>query len=243
MKALAVIPARYGSQRFPGKPLARLGERTVVEWVWRATAASTLFDHVVVATDDQRVAECVRAFAGEVEMTRSDHETGSDRVAEVAERFTEVDVVANVQGDQPFVSAIQLTSLLKPYSEGHTPAMTTLACPLDATRATDPNVVKVVCDIDGYALYFSRAPIPYSFEDGASFLHHVGLYAFRADFLREYAQLSATELEGRERLEQLRALAHGHRVMVCQTREAAFEVNTPDDLREAELMLATGRVA
>jgi 3-deoxy-manno-octulosonate cytidylyltransferase (CMP-KDO synthetase) len=191
----------------------------------------------VVATDDVRIADCVRSFAGEVEMTSSDHVTGTDRIAEVAERYNGIDVVANVQGDQPFVSPEQLTDLLGPYLEGRAPAMTTLACPLDGPRVDDPNVVKVVCDVEGHALYFSRAPIPYSFEDGADFLHHLGLYAFRADFLRESARLRPTELEARERLEQLRALAYGHQIMVCQTNEPVVEVNTPDDLRQAESLL------
>jgi 3-deoxy-manno-octulosonate cytidylyltransferase (CMP-KDO synthetase) len=243
MNALAVIPARYDSRRFPGKPLARLGGRPIVEWVWSAVASCPHFARVVVATDDVRIAQCVSSFGGEVEMTSADHVTGTDRVAEVAERYREIDVVANVQGDQPFVSARQLSDLLTPYLNGHAPAMTTLACHLKGPRVDDPNVVKVVCDIEGRALYFSRAPIPYSFEAGADFLHHLGLYAFRADFLREYARLRRTELEARERLEQLRALAYGYRITVCQTNEGVLEVNTPADLRQAESLLRQAELA
>jgi 3-deoxy-manno-octulosonate cytidylyltransferase (CMP-KDO synthetase) len=238
VNALAVIPARYNSQRFPGKPLARLGGRTIVEWVWTAASACPQFARVLVATDDNRIAQCVRSFAGEVEMTSSDHATGTDRVAEVAKRYPEMDVVANVQGDQPFVSAGQFADLLRPYLEGRSPEMTTLACPLHGPGVDDPNVVKVVCDVEGRALYFSRAPIPYSFTDRVGFLHHLGLYAFRADFLQEYAQLLPTKLEARERLEQLRALAHGHPITVCRTKEAVLEVNTPEDLERAEALLS-----
>ena len=238
MKALAVIPARYYSQRFPGKPLALLGGRTIVEWVWTGVSGCPHFAGVVVATDDERIAECVRSFGGELELTRREHTNGTERVAEVASRHPEVDVVVNVQGDQPFVSSGQLTDLLGPYLGGREPEMTTLACPLEGTRADDPNIVKVVCDAEGRALYFSRAPIPYAFEDDAGFLQHLGLYAFRADFLRAYVQLPPTELERREGLEQLRVLAHGYPVTVSRTDEAVLEVNTPEDLERAEAVLS-----
>jgi 3-deoxy-manno-octulosonate cytidylyltransferase (CMP-KDO synthetase) len=150
-----------------------------------------------------------------------------------------------VQGDQPFVSSDQLAALLGPYSEGETPEMTTLASPLtDPEAAADPNVVKVVCDRDGRALYFSRAPIPYSVEPGGlERLHHLGLYAFRADFLQVYAELAPTELEACERLEQLRVLEHGYQIRVCRTEETVLEVNTPDDLERAHELLARSGAA
>jgi 3-deoxy-manno-octulosonate cytidylyltransferase (CMP-KDO synthetase) len=202
-----------------------------VERVYTAATACPHFDRVVVATDDERVADCVRAFGGAVEMTRDDHSSGTDRVAEVAERHPEADVVVNVQGDQPFVSADQLAALLGPYLIGEAPQMTTLACPLaEGLDPDDPGVVTVVRDRRGRALYFSRSPIPYG--EGPH-LHHLGLYAFRRNALEEYTTLPETELEVRERLEQLRALEHGFEIVVCLTDEAVLEVNTPADLERA----------
>jgi 3-deoxy-manno-octulosonate cytidylyltransferase (CMP-KDO synthetase) len=245
MQILAVIPARYASQRFPGKPLAMIGERPMVQWVYEAAKRTPVFSTVVVATDNETIAACVRGFGGAVEMTRGDHATGTDRVAEVAQRYAEMQVVVNVQGDQPFVTPDMLTRLVAPYVEGASPEMTTLACPLDpATGYTDPNVVKVVCDRHGRALYFSRAPIPYYRQAGpAPVFHHLGLYAFRRDFLLHYAQLAPTPLEHAEALEQLRVLEHGYTIVVCQTPTSVLEINTPEELAQAQSLVASGLVA
>jgi 3-deoxy-manno-octulosonate cytidylyltransferase (CMP-KDO synthetase) len=242
-RVLAVIPARYDSQRFPGKPLALIGERPMVQWVYEAAKRCPDFADVVVATDSDAVAECVHGFGGRVEMTRGDHATGTDRVAEVAERHPEVDVVANVQGDQPFVTADMLMRLVAPYHGGRSPEMTTLACPLHQAEHADPNVVKVVFDRNDRALYFSRAPIPYYRNPApAPVAHHLGLYAFRRVFLAKYAHLAPTPLEQCEALEQLRVLEHGHTIVVCHTPVAALEVNTPADLLAAQALVA-GRAA
>ena len=245
MQILGVIPARYASQRFPGKPLAMIGERPMVQWVYEAAKRTPVFSTVVVATDNETIATCVRGFGGAVEMTRSDHATGTDRVAEVAQRYAEMQVVVNVQGDQPFVTPDMLTRLVAPYVEGASPEMTTLACPLDpATGYTDPNVVKVVCDRHGRALYFSRAPIPYYRQAGpAPVFHHLGLYAFRRDFLLHYAQLASTPLEHAEALEQLRVLEHGYTIVVSQTPTSVLEINTPEELVQAQSLVARGLVA
>lgn len=239
MQILAVIPARYASQRFPGKPLARIGDRPMVQWVYEAAKRCPAFDTVVVATDNEAIAECVRGFGGAVEMTRSDHATGTDRVAEVAQRYGEMQVIANVQGDQPFVTPDMLTQLVAPYVAGTMPDMTTLACPLDPQSGYgDPNVVKVVCDQHGRALYFSRAPIPYYRHTGpAPVFHHLGLYAFRQDFLGRYAQLPSTPLEHCEGLEQLRVLEHGYTIIVSQTPTAVLEINTPEELAQAQALV------
>jgi 3-deoxy-manno-octulosonate cytidylyltransferase (CMP-KDO synthetase) len=235
MNILAVIPARYNSQRFPGKPLAMIGDRPMVQWVYEAAKSCPDFSKVVVATDSEVIADRVRQFGGEVEMTRSDHPTGTDRVAEVAQRYPEMTAVANVQGDQPFVTPQMLTQLISPYLGGESPAMTTLACPLDMNSGyTDPNTVNVVCDRNSNALYFSRAPIPYFRHPGnAPVFHHLGLYAFNRDFLAKYAQLSPTPLEECEGLEQLRVLEHGFTIRVCLTQKAVLEINTPEDLAKA----------
>jgi 3-deoxy-manno-octulosonate cytidylyltransferase (CMP-KDO synthetase) len=234
LTVLGVIPARYASVRFPGKPLAKIKGRPMVQWVYEAATTSGVFDRVVVATENEDIADCVRGFGGDVEMTSSSHQTGTDRVAEVAARDS-AEVVANVQGDQPFVTAAQLRALLEPYESGSGPEMSTVACPLRGDPA-DPNIVKVVCDMNGRALYFSRSPIPHSEDPRAAYLHHLGLYAFRRDFLDVYATLPETDLERRERLEQLRVLAHGHTIVVTRVDEPVQEVNTPDDLERIELI-------
>lgn len=235
MSILAVIPARYNSQRFPGKPLAQIGDKPMVQWVYEAAKQCSAFQEVLVATDSKQVASCVQNFGGNVIMTRSDHTTGSDRVAEVAEQYPNMVAVANVQGDQPFVTPEMLTQLVKPYLQGELPEMTTLACPLAEEDYPNPNSVKVICDQNNRALYFSRSPIPYYRNPGsAPVFHHLGLYAFRRDFLKTYAQLAPTPLEQCEALEQLRVLEHGHSILVCPTQSKVLEVNTPEDLKQAQ---------
>lgn len=244
MKVLAVIPARYQSQRFPGKPLVSIQDRPMVQWVYEAALQCPLFEQVVVATDDSRIAQCVQGFGGTVEMTRSDHPTGTDRVAEVARRYPEMEIIVNVQGDQPFVRVESLSDLVAPYLAGETPEMTTLGCPLEGeAEIQNPNVVKVVCDRALKALYFSRAPIPYYRTPGvAPVYHHLGLYAFRRDFLAQYAQLPPTPLEQCEGLEQLRVLEHGYAIRVCPTSKAALEINTPEDLELAHTLIQQGKL-
>ncbi|NJO61424.1 MAG: 3-deoxy-manno-octulosonate cytidylyltransferase [Richelia sp. RM2_1_2] len=238
---LAVIPARYDSQRFPGKPLVKIGDRPMVQWVYEAAKLCPSFSKVVVATDSELVAQCVNQFGGEVEMTSSSHVSGTDRVAEVALKYPDAVAIANVQGDQPFVTTQMLNSLVEPYLNGEKlPDMTTLACPLDKkTDYTDPNVVKVICDRHNRAIYFSRSPIPYYRNSlPAPVFHHLGLYAFRRDFLAQYAEFSPTPLEECEGLEQLRVLEHGFSIQVCHTPIATLEINTPDDLIQAQALIS-----
>lgn len=243
MEILAVIPARYDSQRFPGKPLVMIQDRPMVQWVYEAAMRCTAFSKVVVATDSQLVADCVRAFGGVVEMTSSEHQTGTDRVAEVAQRYPQMQAIANVQGDQPFVTDEMLTQLVTPYLEGKSPDMTTLACPLEQSDYFNPNAVKVLCDRYNRALYFSRSPIPYYRTPGpAPVFHHLGLYAFRRDFLANYAELPPTPLEQCEGLEQLRVLENGGSIHVCQTQKAVIEINTPADLVQAQSLLVRSMV-
>ncbi|MBI4784301.1 MAG: 3-deoxy-manno-octulosonate cytidylyltransferase [Oscillatoriophycideae cyanobacterium NC_groundwater_1537_Pr4_S-0.65um_50_18] len=242
MKILAVIPARYNSQRFPGKPLALIGGRPMIQLVYEAAKRCPEFTQVIVATDNDAIADCVRQFGGDVEMTDSKHPTGTDRVAEVAQRYPEMEVVVNVQGDQPFVTPEMLSELVSPYSQHQSPEMTTLACQLDLTAGyADPNVVKVICAQNGRALYFSRSPIPYfRFPGKAPVYHHLGLYAFRKDFLSQYSQLTITPLEECEGLEQLRVLEHGFEIRVCHTDKPILEINTPEDLVQAKLLIHQG---
>ena len=236
MKILAVIPARYDSQRLAGKVLALIGNKPMVQWVYEAAVNSNVFTKVVVATDSMLVADRVKAFGGDVELTSCNHTTGTDRVAEVATRYPEYAVVVNVQGDQPFVTSQMLQELVAPYQEGELPEMTTLACPLDSeTGYHDSNVVKVLCGQQQQALYFSRSPIPfYRNPIEVPVFHHLGLYAFRQDFLETYTQLPSTPIEQCEGLEQLRVLEHGYTIRVCQTAKAVVEVNTLEDLLKAQ---------
>ncbi|MGH3079751.1 MAG: 3-deoxy-manno-octulosonate cytidylyltransferase [Gaiellaceae bacterium] len=247
MKILAVVPVRYGASRLPGKPLADLGGRPLVQWVYEAATACRAFDEVVVATDSEDIAATVRDFGGTVQLTRDDHASGTDRVAEVAARHGDADIVVNVQGDQPFVTAEMLTTLVSPYLAGELPPMTTLACPLaDPAWWTDPNIVKVVRDVNGYALYFSRSSIPHDAMDTGSVvkpLHHLGLYAFTRESVLRFPELPPTPLEQQERLEQLRALEHGIRIRVCETDRPVLEVNTSDDLERARRQVRAGEPA
>lgn len=244
MKILAVIPARYNSQRFPGKLLELLSDKPVLQWVYEATASCQVIGSVIVATDSEKIAELVTGFGGTVEMTQSSHQTGTDRVAEVASRYPEMEVIVNVQGDQPFINSKMLIQLVKPYLEGEFPDMTTLACPLDLGKSyNDPNVVKVLCDQNNRAIYFSRSPIPYfKVSIKVPVYHHLGVYAFSQKFLQKYAFLKPTPFEKCESLEQLRALEHGYSIRVCKTETSVLEINTPQDLIKANFLVGISQI-
>lgn len=200
--------------------------------------ATSLFEHVVVATDSDQVATVVDRSGGDVEMTRKDHRSGTLRVAEVAARRGFEQLIVNVQGDQPFITRDCLAKLLQPFAAGDEVLMTTVAGPLrPPSEASDPSVVKVVCDLSGRALYFSRSPIP-STCSPPDLLQHVGIYAFTSEFLDTYAGLPPGPLEISEDLEQLRALEHGYRIHVGCVSQPPLEVNTRNDLRRAEAVAA-----
>lgn len=236
-KVLAVIPARYASTRLPGKPLALIGGKSMIRRVVEGVARSALCDEVSVATDDPRIAAAVETFGGAVVMTRPDHASGTDRVAEVARDRSDVDVVVNVQGDLPFVSRALLEPPIRRVAEDPRVPMATVAVSIrDRERWLDPNVVKVVTDEERFALYFSRAPIPARRDDGGGGAfgeQHVGLYVYRRDFLLRFASWPPTRLERAERLEQLRALEHGAKIFVAAVSETVIEVDTAEDLARA----------
>ena len=239
-RTVAVIPARYGSSRLPGKPLAMIGAKPMIRHVWENASASGVFDEVVVATDDERIRDAVRSFGGDVVMTRADHPSGTDRVAEAARRL-DADLVVNLQGDLPFADRDLLEPAVTALRADASIPVATLSVPItDRGRFLDPNVVKVVTDEAGFALYFSRAPIPMRRGDDADTddadelgRQHVGLYAYRREFLFEFASWKPTRLERIERLEQLRALERGVRLYVAKTGGPVIEVDTPEDLRRA----------
>jgi 3-deoxy-manno-octulosonate cytidylyltransferase (CMP-KDO synthetase) len=243
---LGVIPARLGSERLPRKPLYRIGGRPLIEWVWRRVCALGVLDRVVVATDSEEVVRVCETMGAEVALTAADHPSGTDRVAEVADREAvgSGHVVVNVQGDEPFVTADQVRGAVAIVREGWD--VGTVAAPVSTRAAwTDPSVVKVVRNDEGGALYFSRAPIPHvrGAEPGPAdlasdrFLRHIGLYAYTPDALRRWVGLPPGRLEVTERLEQLRPLAAGLRIGVAVVDATEGGIDTPEDARRAEARL------
>jgi 3-deoxy-manno-octulosonate cytidylyltransferase (CMP-KDO synthetase) len=239
VKTAIIIPARYRSTRLPGKPLLRQTGKYLVQHVYEQACQSRRASIVVVATDDSRIATGVRSFGGRVAMTRRDHATGTDRVAEVA-RDLDVDVVINLQGDEPLVDPESLDLLADLLAGNPAAEMATLAVPLPSAEAYhNPNCVKVVVDATGRALYFSRSPIPFC-RDGtpdfaarpARFLQHLGLYAYRKRFLLELATLPPQPLEKIEKLEQLRVLALGRPILVGTVERSGIGVDTYDDYEQ-----------
>ncbi len=249
MNILTVIPARYASVRFPGKPLALLGGKPLVQWVYeRAKSAS---EHVVIATDDERIAEAVNAFGGVVEMTSSAHPSGTDRCLEAATIYAQrmaldFDVLVNVQGDEPFITGEQIKLLTSCFLDQKVD-IATLVSPLadNWDSVQQPNNVKVVLAANGKALYFSRSIIPFvrdvSPEDWAKqhvFYHHLGMYAYRFDVLRQITRIPPSNLEQAEKLEQLRWLENGYNIYAKITQERSIGIDTPEDLATAEKIIA-----
>jgi 3-deoxy-manno-octulosonate cytidylyltransferase (CMP-KDO synthetase) len=239
VKPVAIIPARWGSTRFPGKPLVRLAGRPLVVHVLDACRRSGAFSEVRVATDDERIAAAVSEAGGLVDRTRSDHPSGTDRVAEVAARLPPaVEVVVNVQGDEPLVHPEALRALAAAFDD---PAveMATLIRPLEEGERDNPNVVKAVVELRSDALYFTRADVPFSRDGGpATRWAHQGLYGYRRATVQRLASLAPTPLERAESLEQLRALENGIRIRCVPTPYTSIGVDTPEDLARAEALLS-----
>ena len=236
MKILCVIPSRMASTRIQRKPLLPIQGKPMIQWVYENASRCKVLSDVIVATDNEEIASLIHKIGGKTVMTDPNLATGSDRVAIVAEQFPEMDVIINLQGDEPFIKPRMLEQLVAPYLAGESPEMTTLAYPLEMkTKYNDPGSVKVITDLRGNALYFSRSPIPYfRTEENAPVYNHIGLYAFRRDFLLLYKTLPQTPLEKTESLEQLRALEHGYKIRVCLTEEKTLEINTPEEYELAQ---------
>jgi 3-deoxy-manno-octulosonate cytidylyltransferase (CMP-KDO synthetase) len=240
--AVAVIPARWASVRFPGKALAVVSGKPLIQHVWERARSLSTVGRVVVATDDARIAEAVTGFGGAVTMTRADHPSGTDRVAE-AMRGEAAELVVNLQGDEPTFDAKAVDELVRLMADDPAIQMGTLAHPIrDADEREDINATKVVLDTAGFALYFSRASIPFRRQVGLAItLRHIGIYVFRSPFLQRFASLPPTPLERTETLEQLRAVEHGVRIRVLVTPHASLGVDTPADLdRLARHLAAEG---
>lgn len=245
MKFIGIIPARYASTRFPGKPLALLGEKPVIQHVYEKVAA--VLEAAYVATDDERIYDVVKSFGGQVVMTRTDHKSGTDRIEEAIEKIGgEWDVVVNVQGDEPFVAKSQLDTICHCFDDPTT-QIATLGKPFESMEAVqNPNSPKIVVDNMGFAMYFSRSVIPYvrgkeksSWLTHYPFLKHLGIYAYRKDVLRQVTQLPQSSLEIAENLEQLRWLQNGFKIKVGTTDVETVGIDTPQDLERAEEFLKT----
>ncbi len=231
MKVVAIIPARYGSTRLPGKPLLDKTGKPLIQHVVEAVRLAGRIESVYVATDDERIAEAVHDFGGEAIMTRTDHASGTDRLAEAADTLdlADDDIVVNVQGDEPEIKPDDIDRLVSLLVESAAP-MATLAAPLDSDAAEKPDNVKVVLASDASAMYFSRAKIPYDRDGlGIQYLLHLGIYAYRKKFLLEFASMPPTPAEQAEKLEQLRALENGYRIAVSVVASAVPGIDTMDD--------------
>ena len=243
MKFIAIIPARYASTRFPGKPLALLGGKPVIQHVYEQAVKA--LDEAWVATDDTRIYDTVTGFGGHAVMTRTDHKSGTDRIEEAVEKIgTDADVIINIQGDEPFVQVSQIKTLMQLFDNAGT-QIGTLGKRFESREAAmNPNSPKIVTDLQGFALYFSRSVIP--FVRGANsdnwfeqfpYLKHLGLYAYRREVLREVTRLPQSPLELAESLEQLRWLENGYRIRVGLTDVETVGIDTPEDLQRAEEFL------
>ncbi len=250
----AIIPARFASLRLPGKPLLELAGKPMILHVVERAKAVAAIQRVIVATDDERIFAAVKQAGEEVWMTSSAHQTGTDRLAEVAAQL-DADIIVNVQGDEPFIASSTIEAALQPLLDDPFLVMATTCEPLvSAADILNPNVVKVVTDRAGFALYFSRQPLPFpraevlahgsleaALQAQPELLQlaakHTGLYVYRREFLLRFAKLEPTPLEGAEALEQLRALEHGYRIRVIPTAHRSLGIDTPDDLEKAKLLL------
>lgn len=248
MKFIGIIPARYASTRFPGKPLAVLGGKPVIQRVYEQVVS--VLGEAYVATDDERIFKAVESFGGRAVMTRNDHKSGTDRIEEAAQKLqTDADVIINVQGDEPFIQKSQLETIKHLFDDPQT-QIATLGKPFESMEAVEnPNSPKIVCDVNGYAMYFSRSVIPYvrgkeqlDWLLHFPYLKHIGLYAYRRNVLAEITKLPQSPLELAESLEQLRWLQNGYRIKVGLTDVETVGIDTPEDLERAEQFILAASV-
>ena len=240
MKFACVIPARYASTRLPGKPLADIAGKPMIQRVYEQVSKAKKPALVIVATDDQRVFDKVESFGGTALMTQPNHPTGTDRLAEVASHHQDIDVIINVQGDEPLIDADVIDQLAELFLEDADLQMATVASPLLEDEYDEPSAVKVICNKQGDAMYFSRSLIPYPRH---AFINppmkHVGIYAYRRQFLLDYAKMDPTPAEETESLEQLRALENGYAIRVIKTDKRFVGVDTPEDLERVNAIFST----
>ena len=239
--AIAIIPARFQSTRLPGKPVLKIQGKTLIEHVyWRVQSAESV-ERILVATDDDRIAAAVREFGGEVAMTHNRHQSGTDRLAEAAAHLPPDALVVNVQGDEPLIEPDIIDRAVAAARHRDASIVTLMTKLPDPSAVADPNRVKVVVDRNGFALYFSRSPIPHGGPASGTTFLHVGLYVYRVGFLKEFSRLDRTPLETAERLEQLRALEHGFRIRVVEVESESWGIDTPADLERFKAVLGDTR--
>ena len=231
-KTAIIIPARYGSSRLEGKPLIKVLDKPIIQWVWEKAKKCTNADLVIVATDDERIFNAVKAFGGDVEMTSTEHKSGSDRIAEVASRHPEIDIIVNLQGDEPLINLDDINAVIAGVRDDATVDISTLVREIkEDDEAINPNLVKCVFDVNNYALYFSRSKIPFERNINESKIYrHLGIYGYRKDSLFKMTKLPQTNLERAESLEQLRALQSGMRIKVAVTENIPVGIDTIEDL-------------
>ena len=247
MKVTAIIPARYASTRFPGKPLAKIAGKAMIQHVYERVQACPKINETIVATDDERIFSFVQSFGGRVVMTADTHKSGTDRIAEVARELSDADIIINVQGDEPFTSTQQLQQLIALFKNKDV-QIATLARPIDSLADIhNPNVVKLIFNANHQVQYFSRSAIPFlrdvaveNWLDKKEHYQHLGLYAYRKEVLLAISQLPPSKLEQLESLEQLRWLASGYTVHLAITKEKSIGVDTPEDLKKAEKVIRLG---
>jgi 3-deoxy-manno-octulosonate cytidylyltransferase (CMP-KDO synthetase) len=232
--ATGIIPARYHAERFPGKPLALLQGKPMIQRVYEATRTAKNLERVIVATDDKRILQAAQDFGAEARMTSSSHRSGSDRVAEVA-REINASVVINIQGDEPLIKGEAIDELVEALQDEDIPMATLAVKEDDLNLLNDSNVVKVVPDKDGFALYFSRSPLPFQASD--YFWRHIGIYGYQKDFLQKFCRIPPSRLEKTEKLEQLRALENGYRIKIIENKFSTLSVDLPEDIIRVENLL------
>ena len=233
-RAAAVIPVRYQSSRFPGKPLALILGKPMIQRVYEGVLQAQLVDRIIIATDDERIQEAAKFFGAETVLTSGAHNSGTERAAEVAQ-IIDNNIIINVQGDEPLVTGGLVDSLVEALQDADVPMVSLMAKVYDLDLLANPNINKVVTDKEGFALYFSRAPIPYQPSD--FFYQHIGIYGYRRDFLVEFAKMKPLRLERLERLEQLRALENGFRIKMVEAPGPTLSVDTPGDIIKVEEFL------
>jgi 3-deoxy-manno-octulosonate cytidylyltransferase (CMP-KDO synthetase) len=248
--AIAVIPARYAATRLPGKPLVSLAGKSMIERVWERARRAKKISRVIIATDDERIRQAAAAFGGEAAMTRSEHRSGTERVAEVAAAIAREseEIFVNVQGDEPLIEPDAIDAAVEAIEADESVLVSTLMVPIaKPADIMDPNIVKVVLDFDGNALYFSRAPIPWVRDQNApvhvQHMKHLGLYAFRGAALLDFPTLPLGDLERVEQLEQLRWMENGYKIRVAETAHDSVSVDVPEDVARVEQLLREARSA
>jgi len=239
MKVVALIPARYAASRFPGKLMQLLGDKTVIRHTVEATQSTMLFDQVIVVTDSDEIEAEIHRFGGECKRSSGTYESGTDRIAEIAATL-DVDLILNVQGDTPFIKKEPLADLIKAFEDIKVGVASLMQPIQDPKLIQEPNVVKVVTDLNNDALYFSRSPIPYNRDKSAStsYYEHIGVYAFRKKALLDFTSWPLSALEATEKLEQLRYLEHGVKIRMVKTNYSSIAIDTPEDLVRANIHLA-----